>query len=136
MEPEPGVAPEHRPGSAVAQLQLDPATFQRSKLDWDELGRPGHAEMLELHRRLIALRRSRADLSNPRLDQVQVWHGDQYVVMRRGDCAVAVNLAPVPQTISLRAVPRSVLLATEQGVVLQRDRVELPPETAVVVAFR
>jgi maltooligosyltrehalose trehalohydrolase len=114
----------------------DPATFERSKLDWDELGKPGHAEILDLHRRLIALRRSRPDLSDPRLDKVEVWHGDQYVVMRRGTCAVAVNLAPVPQTISLRAVPRSVLLATEQGVVLQRDRVELPPETAVVVAFR
>jgi len=114
----------------------DPATFERSKLDWDERGKPGHAEILELHRRLIALRRSRADLSDPRLDQVEVWHGDQYVVMRRGACAVAANLAAVPQTISLRATPRSVLLATEPGVVLQRDRVELPPETAVVVAFR
>jgi maltooligosyltrehalose trehalohydrolase len=114
----------------------DPATFERSKLDWDERGKPGHAEILELHQRLIALRRSRADLSDPRLDRVEVWHGDQYVVMRRGSCAVAANLAPVPQTISLRAVPRSVLLATEPGVVLQRDRVELPPETAVVVAFR
>jgi len=114
----------------------DPATFERSKLDWDERGKPGHAEILELHRRLIALRRSRADLSDPRLDKVEVWHGDQYVVMRRGACAVAANLAAVPQTISLRATPRSVLLATEPGVVLQRDRVELPPETAVVVAFR
>jgi maltooligosyltrehalose trehalohydrolase len=114
----------------------DPATFQRSKLDWDEREKPGHAEMLEFHRRLIALRRSRPDLSDPRLDQVEVWHGDQYVVMRRGSCVVAVNLAPVPQTISLRAVPRSVLLATEPGVVLQRDRAELPPETAVVVAIR
>ncbi|MEU8233923.1 malto-oligosyltrehalose trehalohydrolase [Actinoplanes sp. NPDC048967] len=114
----------------------DPATFERSKLNWDEREKPGHAEILQLHRQLIALRRSRADLSDPRLDQVEVWHGDQYVVMRRGNCAVAVNLAPVPQTISLRAVPRSVLLATEQGVVLQRDRVELPAETAVVVAFR
>ncbi|MFI7544150.1 malto-oligosyltrehalose trehalohydrolase [Actinoplanes sp. NPDC049599] len=114
----------------------DPATFQRSKLDWDEREKPGHAEMLAFHRRLIALRRSHPDLSDPRLDRVDVRHGDQHVVLRRGGCAVAVNLAPVPQTISLRAVPRSVLLATEPGVVLQRDRVELPPETAVVVAFR
>jgi maltooligosyltrehalose trehalohydrolase len=114
----------------------DPATFERSKLDWDERGKPGHAEMLDLYQRLIALRRSRADLSNPWLDKVEVWHGDQYVVMRRGHCAVAANLATVPQTVSLRAVPSKVLLATEPGVVLQRDRVDLPPETAVVVAFR
>jgi maltooligosyltrehalose trehalohydrolase len=30
-------------------------------------------------------------------------------------------------------VPAEVLLATEPGVVLQHDRVELPPESAVVV---
>ena len=114
----------------------DPATFARSKLDWSEVRRPGHAEILALYKRLIALRRSRAELSDPRLDQVEVWHGDRHLVMKRGQCAVAANLAPIPQTVSLRAVPSTVLLATEPGVVLQRDRVELPPESAVVVAFR
>ena len=114
----------------------DPATFERSKLDWSEVGKPGHAGILDVYRRLIALRRSRADLSDPWLDKVDVEHGDQYVMMRRGHCVVAANLAPVPQTISLRAVPSKVLLATEPGVVLRRDRAELPPESAVVVAFR
>jgi maltooligosyltrehalose trehalohydrolase len=114
----------------------DPATFARSKLDWAERDKPGHTEMLDLHRRLIALRRTHPDLSDPRLDAVQVWHGDQFLVMRRGRCAVAVNLAPVAQTVSLRATPSKVLLATEPGVQLLRDRVEMPPESAVVVAYR
>jgi maltooligosyltrehalose trehalohydrolase len=114
----------------------DPATYERSKLDWSELTKPGHAEILDLYKRLIALRRNRAELTDPRLDQVEVWHGDQYVAMRRGHVTVAANLAPVPQVVSLREVPSKVLLATEPGVVLQRDRVELPPESAVVVAFR
>jgi maltooligosyltrehalose trehalohydrolase len=114
----------------------DPATFERSKLDWSEPAKPGHAEILDLYKRLIALRHSRPDLSDPRLDQVDVWHGDQYVVMRRGHCVVAANLAPVPQAVSLRAVPSKVLLATEPGVVLQRDRAELPAQSAVVIAVR
>ncbi|GLY95910.1 malto-oligosyltrehalose trehalohydrolase [Actinoplanes sp. NBRC 103695] len=114
----------------------DPATFARSKLDWSELGKPGHEEILDLYKRLIALRRAYADLSDPRLDRVEVQHGDQYVVMRRGRCAVAVNLAPVAQTLHLPAVPSKVLVATEPGVVLQRDRVELPAESAVVVYGR
>jgi maltooligosyltrehalose trehalohydrolase len=114
----------------------DPATFERSKLDWSEPTRPGHAEILDLYRRLIALRRARPELTDPRLDLVQVWHGDRYVAMRRGQVTVAANLAAVPQVISLRDVPGKVLLATEPGVVLQRDRVELPPESAVVVAVR
>ena len=114
----------------------DPATFERSKLDWDELGKPGHSEILDLYKKLIALRHSRADLSNPWLDQVEVWHGDQYVVMRRGRCVVAANLAATTQTVSVRAVPSKVLLATAPGVVLHRDRVDLPAETAVVVEIR
>jgi maltooligosyltrehalose trehalohydrolase len=114
----------------------DPATFERSKLDWDEAGKPGHAEILDLHKKLIKLRRSQPDLSDPWLDKVEVWHGDQYLVMRRGRCVVAANLAGVPQTVSLRSVPSKVLFATEPGVVLQRDRVELPAESAVVVYAR
>jgi maltooligosyltrehalose trehalohydrolase len=114
----------------------DRATFERSKLDWSELTKPGHAEILDLYRSLIALRRSHADLTDPRLDRVEVRHGDRYVVIRRGRCAVAVNLAPAAQTVHLPRVPSRVLLATEPGVVLQGDRVELPAESAVVVAWR
>jgi maltooligosyltrehalose trehalohydrolase len=114
----------------------DPATFERSKLDWSEAAKPGHAEILDIYQKLIAVRRSRPELTDPRLNRVEVWHGDQYLVMRRGHVTVAANLAPMPQAVSLRAVPGKVLLATEPGVVLQRDRVELPPESAVVVATR
>ncbi|GAA0574133.1 malto-oligosyltrehalose trehalohydrolase [Paractinoplanes ferrugineus] len=114
----------------------DRATFERSKLDWAELGKAGHAEILDLYQRLIALRRSRTELSDPWLSKVEVWHGDQYVVIKRGNCVVAANLAASPQTVSLRSVPTKVLLATEPGVILQRDRVELPAESAVVVAAR
>jgi maltooligosyltrehalose trehalohydrolase len=114
----------------------DPATFERSKLDWAERKRPEHAGILDLYRRLIALRHSRPDLSDPRLDRVDVSHGDRYVVMRRGRCVVAANLAPVPQTVGLGAAPGTVLLATDPGVVLHGDRADLPPESAVVLACR
>ncbi|UQU67053.1 malto-oligosyltrehalose trehalohydrolase [Couchioplanes caeruleus] len=127
---------EHGWAEAEVPDPQDPATFERSKLDWAERDKPGHADILDLHKRLIALRREHADLSDPRLDRVEVWHGDQYVVMRRGRCIVAANLAGIPQTVSLRSVPSRVLLATEQGVVLQRDRIELPAETAAVVFAR
>ncbi len=36
----------------------DPATFERSKLRWDERERPPHREMLDWYRRLLALRRN------------------------------------------------------------------------------
>jgi maltooligosyltrehalose trehalohydrolase len=114
----------------------DPATFERSKLDWAERKRPEHAGVLDLYQRLIALRHSRPDLSDPRLDRVDVTHGDRYVVVRRGQCVVAANLAAVPQTVGLGTAPGNILLATEPGAVLHGDRAELPPESAVVLACR
>jgi maltooligosyltrehalose trehalohydrolase len=113
----------------------DPQTYLRSRLDWAQLDKPEHAEVLEFHRRLIALRKSRADLSDPRLDRVEVVHGDRFLVMRRGDTAVAANLAATSQRITLPGVVRSVLLSTGSGATVMRDGVQLPPESAIVVAL-
>ncbi|MEV4813775.1 malto-oligosyltrehalose trehalohydrolase [Micromonospora avicenniae] len=113
----------------------DPQTFVRSRLDWAELDKPEHREVLEFYRRLIALRKSRPDLSDPRLSAVSVQHGDQFLVMRRGNTLVVANLAARAQGISLPGVARQVLLATEEGVTVMRDRIQLPAETAAIVAL-
>ena len=113
----------------------DPQTFVRSQLDWAELDKPEHREMYDFYRRLIALRKSRPDLSDPRLSRVDVQHGDQFLLMRRGACLVAANLAAKPQRINLPGVVRTVLLATGTGVTVMRDGVELPAETAAIVAL-
>ncbi|KXK61993.1 malto-oligosyltrehalose trehalohydrolase [Micromonospora rosaria] len=113
----------------------DPATFLRSRLDWAELDKPEHRELYEFHRRLIALRKSHPDLSDPRLDTVDVRHGDRFVVVRRGRCLVVANLAGRAQRITLPGVVRQVLLATGAGVTVMRDGVVLPAETAAVVAL-
>jgi maltooligosyltrehalose trehalohydrolase len=110
----------------------DPATFERSKLDWSEPGKPGHVEILDLYRRLIALRRNHADLSDPWLDRVGVVPGDRTVVIRRGRCVVAANLAPESRTVPLGAPAAEILLATEPGVSLDAARAALPPESAAV----
>jgi len=113
----------------------DPATFHNSKLDWSEPAQPQHRDMLDTYRRLITLRKTHPDLSDPRLDRVEVWHGDRYLAIRRGGCVVAANLASVGQKINLRGRPRAVLFATEPGVVLSHDGAELPAESAVVIAY-
>ncbi|MDM4718851.1 malto-oligosyltrehalose trehalohydrolase [Micromonospora sp. WMMA1363] len=125
----------HGWGPADVPDPQDPQTFLRSRLDWAELGESEHREMYEFHRRLIALRKSRADLSDPRLTAVDVRHGDQFLLMRRGGCLVAANLAGKPQRITLPGAVRKVLLATGDGVTVMRDRIELPPETAAIVAL-
>jgi maltooligosyltrehalose trehalohydrolase len=113
----------------------DPATMERSRLDWSEPTRSPHQEMLEVYRRLIALRKATPELSDPRLDLVEVWYGDRYLAMRRGGCVVAANLAATAQRINLRGSPREVLFASEPSVVLDHDSVELPAESAAVLRY-
>ncbi len=113
----------------------DPQTFLRSRLDWAELDKPEHREMYEFHRRLIALRKSCPDLADPRLHRVEVRHGDQFLVMRRGDTLVVANLADRPQRINLPGVVRRVLLASSEGVTVMRDGIELPAESAAVASL-
>jgi maltooligosyltrehalose trehalohydrolase len=109
------------------------STFTRSKLDWSELARPDHGDMLDLYRRLIALRRAVPDLSDPWLDRVAVTAGEESVVVHRGGCLVVANLADDRRHIPLPHPPGAVLLATEAGVRLTDDAVELPPESAAVI---
>ncbi|GGM40120.1 malto-oligosyltrehalose trehalohydrolase [Micromonospora sonchi] len=122
------------PGSAVPDPQ-DRQTFARSRLDWAELDKPEHRQMYDFYRRLIALRKSRPELSDPHLFAVEVRHGDRFLVMRRGGCLVAANLADKPQRVTLPGVARRVLLTTGEGVTVQRDRIDLPAETAAIVAL-
>ncbi|MFC0434165.1 malto-oligosyltrehalose trehalohydrolase [Kutzneria buriramensis] len=73
---------------------MDPATFDRSKLRWAEVGEGGHAEVLATYKALIALRRSRPELSDPRLHRLSVDIDEQrrVIVLHRGDLRVVCNL--------------------------------------------
>ena len=94
----------------------DPATFERSRLDWSELGEKDHAAVLDWHRRLIALRRSVPELTDGRLDLVdcRVDEDAGSLVVRRGPVTVAGNVGA-----------RAVELAAEGSVVLASDGAEL-----------
>ena len=81
----------------------DPATFERSRLDWAELAKEPHASMLDWHRRLIALRKATPELADPRLDLVRVRYdaSARWVVVERGGLRVVGNLAGSEQQIPL-----------------------------------
>ncbi len=120
-------------GEAAVPDPQDPATFSRSKLDWSEPDRPGRAEILDLYRRLLALRRAVPGLTDPRLDRVSVVAADGGVVIRRGDCAVVANLSRSAATLPLPAPGAEILLATEPGAAFHGERVDMPPESAAVI---
>ncbi|ORA38632.1 malto-oligosyltrehalose trehalohydrolase [Mycobacterium aquaticum] len=72
----------------------DPATFERSKLNWDEIDEGDHGRLRQLYRDLIALRHTEADLADPWLDHLHIEFDERqrWIVMRRGAVAIACNL--------------------------------------------
>ncbi|MEV7611623.1 malto-oligosyltrehalose trehalohydrolase [Streptomyces sp. NPDC089799] len=114
----------------------DPATRDRSCLDWTEPDREPHARLLAWYRTLIALRRTQPDLRDPDLGAVRVAFDEErrWLTFRRGDIRIAVNLSPEPVTIALGRNGVRVLAAWDPVDHPGPDgRVHLPPESAVIL---
>lgn len=94
------------------------STFRDSKLDWGEARAEGsvHARMLDLYRRLLALRASEPDVSDTGIwPQVEFHEAEGWLRMKRGSIVVAVNLSEHDATVPLPGEPGDVLLATSSG---------------------
>jgi maltooligosyltrehalose trehalohydrolase len=113
----------------------DPATFERSRLDWAELALEPHASMLDWHRRLIALRKATPELADPRLDQVQVRYdaSARWVVVERGGLRVVGNLADADQLVPLGLPAGEILIASAEVSISAGGEVSLPGESVAVV---
>ncbi|MEU6532153.1 malto-oligosyltrehalose trehalohydrolase [Streptomyces sp. NPDC046928] len=114
----------------------DPATRERSCLDWSEPGREPHARVLAWYRRLIALRHEQPDLTDPDLADTKVAYDEQarWLAFRRGDVRVAVNLSDRPAAIPLGPRKAEVLAAWEPVESPGADGVlHVPGESAVVL---
>ncbi len=77
----------------------DPATFERSKLRWDERLVGRHARILDFYRAVIRLRRARPDLTDARFGTatVEVVDPAGAIVVRRERTAIVVNLCDTPR---------------------------------------
>ena len=108
------------------------ATFDASRLRWEELDTPLHAEMLTWYRDLLRLRRSEASLRDGRLDAVEVDFDEagRWLVMRRGTLSVCCNFGRAAVEVEAEG---SILLASAAGTRRQVGRLELPPESVVVL---
>jgi maltooligosyltrehalose trehalohydrolase len=80
----------------------DPRTFERSKLDWDELEEPYHRGMFSWYRGLIALRRRLPAVAQAVLAQVE----DDRIAFERDGVIVRVNLE-VPDCAVVEIVERA-----------------------------
>jgi len=112
-------------------------TFERSRLRWDELSAPAHADLLEWHCVLLRFRQEHPSLRDGIYQNVRVAFDEEKreLVVRRGDIIVACNLGDAPTTMTI-AGSGAVLLASESGVRVDRGAVFLPAESIALLVSR
>jgi len=100
-------------------------------LNWSELSAPCHATVLDLYRRLIALRAAEPNLRDPHLDRVFVTYDEdaRWLIVHRGALQVVANLADQAQVVAVPA--ETVVLATSTAEIVDGG-VALAPESAAV----
>jgi maltooligosyltrehalose trehalohydrolase len=119
---------------AVVPDPQDPASFARSKLDWAEAAEGRHARILDVYRRLGALRREWTQLTDPAFARTrcEVDEERRTFVMHRGELAVVVNLGDAEASFAL---PHGRLLfATPAGAELADGTLTLPPHAGALLA--
>ena len=111
-----------------------PATFQRSKLNWDERTQPPHAAMLDWYHKLIAFRHATPALSSGDLSQVQVRYSEegQWLMLERGPITVAFSLAAQPVQLEIRP-GSTIALASSTKVRLDDGRLILPQDSVALL---
>ncbi|HZA41811.1 MAG TPA: malto-oligosyltrehalose trehalohydrolase [Actinomycetota bacterium] len=113
----------------------DPETFNMSKLNWNELDEPLHAELLEWHKQLIRLRRAepalhdgRRDLVNVRFDEAERW-----LALERGPITVACNFSDRLVSVPMHAGRAAqVLLTSVEPPEARAGSVDLGPESVTI----
>jgi len=112
------------------------STFLDSKLEWREPNVGEHAEMLALYRALAVLRRSRAELTDPRFNRNMVDFDDdeKWLLVNRSGLRIGVNFADEDRTIALGGPSGPILLETQTGAEVLGESLLLPAHTAAVLA--
>jgi maltooligosyltrehalose trehalohydrolase len=110
-------------------------TFTRSKLNWDELAKAPHAELLAWHRELIRLRRAEPGLTDPDLSKVGTRYDElqRWLVVERGPIAIVCNLATREQVIPLLGNYRT-LASSDSEIRLASGGLGMPPESVAIMS--
>ena len=122
-----GWAPEDVPDPQA------PDTFERSKLDWAEVGDGAHPDLLDWHRRLIALRRTEPALSTGTFDDLDVRYDEhqRWLALDRGGVSIVCNFAAEPRQVP--GVGGDLLITSDPKVAAGEGSVDMPPESVAVL---
>ena len=114
----------------------DTETFLRSKLDWTQPEREPFLSLLDWYRTLLALRRARPELTDPRLNLVRAGYDERarWLLITRGPLGIAANLGTTTSSVPLTpaAVSPSLLAASDPGITLEPDSLSMPPASFAV----
>lgn len=112
----------------------DRGTFERSKLNWNEIETEPHATLLEWHKKLIGLRRSNSDLTDGRLDRVQIQFDEdaKWLVLKRGSVEVACNFSGNRQVVRISDNAQAIL-ASEICFRIDAGSLALPADSVAIL---
>lgn len=112
-----------------------PETYEASKLKWDEVNDPQHAEMLAWYKSLIHLRRTTACLNNGNNGSLRASFDEEkeWICVERGTITMLCNLGA--QDISFQ-VPQSssIQLASRSAIRIADTKISVPPDTIAVLS--
>ena len=110
------------------------ATFERSKLNWNELSGPAHAEMLDWYRQLIQLRRTTPSLNSGEPGNTKVAYSEEQRWLRvtRGRTVIASSLASSAVSVPLEH-EASLVLSSQPSVIVESGGITLPPDSIAVL---
>ncbi|MHB1987250.1 MAG: malto-oligosyltrehalose trehalohydrolase [Acidimicrobiales bacterium] len=126
----------------------DPASFERSKLDWSELALISHREIFEWYRELISLRKRVAGLAGSArgLRRTRLDKGEGWLAVERPGVVVVANLGRRTVTVLVRgrvgtraddreatADALVLVLGSEPEVSYDGSSVVLPPDSVAVL---
>jgi maltooligosyltrehalose trehalohydrolase len=112
------------------------ATLDRSKLNWDEIAKPPHDEMLTWYTHLIHLRRTTPCLNDGDRSNIQITFDevDRWLIMERGSIQIICNLGEQDQTIHCKP-HSSLLLASTLDVRSEDSSVVLPGYSMAITSI-
>lgn len=106
----------------------DPATFERSRLNWDERYYPEHKDLLDWYRTLLRVRRSHVKPGPVRVDFDEA---DRWLLVRGAGTTVAGNLGQERTRVPVQG---RVLAVSDPAVQVSEGGVDLPRAAVAVLA--
>jgi maltooligosyltrehalose trehalohydrolase len=112
-------------------------TYDRSKLQWEEILQEPHSEILSWHKKLIRIRRNYPALTSGRMDLVKVSFDQeqQWLIIERGSVIIVCNLNSQSQMVKLseNIKAEKIVLASHQGLTFNQKTISMPAHSVAIL---